>query len=114
MGTPEFDLDKYKSISFVGVRLRGDRATFQREWEKKNNSELDSYQSLRQEGVQPKGTYRQHTEHAKKMSDKLGVPYRADDKTGTFERAGILEKREWTEVEKNQINPGRNSEVGDS
>lgn len=84
-----FDLEKFKSVGFVGVKLRGDRTTFQRDFDKKNNAELSDYKALRDEGSQPDGTYRQHIEKAKRISDKLGTAYRGDDRTGMMQKAGL-------------------------
>lgn len=87
-----FDIEKYRSIGVVGARLRGDRSTFQRDWDRRNESELADYRQLRKEGVQPDGTHRRHLDRAKRMSDALGVPYRGDDRTAMAKDAGLVDR----------------------
>lgn len=95
-----FDLSKYRSVGFVGTRLRGDRETFQRDWERRNDYELDTYESLVKEGVQPDGTHLKHLDQAKDLSDKYGFAYRGDNWSGELEKHGLVESRPLDQSEK--------------
>lgn len=44
----------------------------------KQNSDLDAYVSARHAGLQPQTVFRKDVERAWKITDKTGVPYRAD------------------------------------
>lgn len=100
MTASSFDLEKYRSISFTGHRVRNGQ--FFRDQERRNTSELDAYEAAVKEGSQPDGTQRWQTDKAKIWSDKLGVAYRGDDLSGMMQRAGKAESRELTKTEKEQ------------
>lgn len=101
-----FDLAKYKSIAFTGVKLRGDRATFQRDYERKTGRELDSYAQLKSEGIQPDGTYEHSLTKAKAISDTLGIAYRGDNMTAQLEKHGLAESKPYSESERATIREG--------
>lgn len=95
-----FDIEKYRSVGFVGCKLRGDRQTFQRDFERKTNSELDTYESLVKQGVQPDGTYTKNLDKAKALSDTYGFAYRGDNWSGQLEKHGLVESRPLNQSEK--------------
>lgn len=46
--------------------------------QKKWDRELDNYRAARAEGMQPEGTAAKDVEHARRVSDQIGAPFRAD------------------------------------
>jgi hypothetical protein len=74
--------DKIKSISFAGYRysIKG----FTRDNERVNKIELDAYKQARDEGSQPWGTKLEQSEEAKRESDRLGRPFRAENLAKTY------------------------------
>lgn len=96
-------VEKIRTIGFVGTKLRGDRSTFQRDFERKTDSELDTYEGLVKEGVQPDGTYTDSLDRAKELSDSYGFAYRGDNWSGELEKHGIVESTPFTEGEMSEI-----------
>lgn len=82
-------LEKMRSIGFVGTRLRADRETFQRDYDKQSDAELRDYAAERKAGALPDGTYRKQVDKSKRISDKLGTPYRGDNRTEMLQKAGL-------------------------
>ncbi len=94
---------RMRSIGFVGTKLRGDRATFQRDFERNTGRELDTYAQLKSEGIQPDGTYTHSLDKAKAISDSLGFAYRGDNMTAQMEKHGVVESKPFTEKERSTI-----------
>lgn len=76
-------LERLRSISVTGVRTDGtDRFRSDRERDLWRDQKW--YRQARAEGIQPVGTGLSKVEHAMRESDRLGVPYRADNLTATY------------------------------
>lgn len=52
---------------------------------KRWDNRLEDYRRVRMEGSQPRTTKREHIEEAKRISDEVGAPFRADAKSRGLE-----------------------------
>ena len=67
--------EKIRSIQIQGFNSHENR---------KLEANLEEYRQVRREGSQPAGTTHFHIEQAKRLSDQLGRPFRAEDLASTF------------------------------
>lgn len=86
--------EKLLSVQLMGVRTRDGR--FAHEVNGRAEQDIESYRRVRAEGSQPKGTDPVWVEQAKRESDKLGRPYRADRLYDTYAGPGAETPVSWT------------------